>query len=565
MQILAPITLFVYNRPWHTQQTIEALRKNELASQSELFIYADGEKTPNDPKVAEVRAYIKTITGFKNITIIERDKSWGLADNIIDGVTTIVNNYGKIIVLEDDIVTSVGFLKYMNDALSVYENEEKVGCIHSWNYNFDKKHFIETTFFLKGADCWGWATWQRAWKLFNKNGQELLNEISSKKLEFEFNRKGTHDYVDMLKGYIKGSNNSWAIRWHASLFVKNIYCLQPSVAIVKNIGLDGSGTHCGINRFNQVTTDYINIKKLVIEESDVFFKFYKNINKEKEMKNNFKTKLKLFIPPIIFKIKNKLIKKQLDVKEENKYGWFGNYATWDEAKKDCTGYDSDIILQKVKTSLLKVKNGQAVYERDSVIFDKKEYSENLLTGLLQAASENDYKLNVLDFGGSLGSTYYQNKEFLKHLKQFSWNIVEQQNFVKEGKTYFEDDSLKFYYNIDDVIKDKTCNIILISNTLQYIEKPYLLIKKILKYNFKYIIFDTTAFLENNNDIITVQKVPPEIYNANYPAWFFNESKFLSFLKEEYNLINDFESFHTKPIMLNNKKAYWKGFIFKKKN
>ncbi len=276
--------------------------------------------------------------------------------------------------------------------------------------------------------------------------------------------------------------------------------------------------------------------------------------------------LKLFIPPVFIKIAKRLEKgKKATTITEKKSGWFGNYKTWQEAKADCTGYDTDNILQKVRTSLLKVKNGEAVYERDSVIFEKKEYSEELLKGLLKIASENNYKLNVLDFGGSLGSTYYQNKDFLEHLKGFSWNIVEQENFVKEGKRTFKDDTLNFYYNIDNCIKDKKINVLLLSNTLQYVENPYELLQNILKYNFEYIIFETTAFTEDKFEKLTIQIVPQEIYKASYPAWFLNEAKFLNFMKKEYTLIKSFDSFHTKPIILQDKKAYWEGFIFKIKN
>ncbi len=566
MKKLAPIILFVYNRPWHTQQTVEALLKNDLASQSELFIYADGAKQKNAPQVLEVRKYIKTIAGFKKITIIERDKNWGLADNIINGVTEIVNKYGEIIVMEDDIVASIGFLKYMNEALQMYKDKESVGCIHAWNYNLETR-YKESTFFLKGADCWGWATWKRAWKHFNSNGEELLQMVEKKNLIFDFNRRNTHQFYEMLKYQILGKNNSWAIRWHASLFVLNKYCLQPTKAIVKNIGLDNSGTHCGDTNIIQQPIDNIKLKNIIIIESDWFFKTYKKqfLNLPNKKLQLFKL-LKLFIPPIVLKIKNKLIRKEIKEKiKEEKYGWFGNYTSWDEAKKECTGYETDIILQKVKNTLLKVKTGVAVYERDSVIFDKKEYSENLLIGLLKAASENDYKLNVLDFGGSLGSTYYQNKDLLQHLKEFSWNIVEQENFVKEGKKTFENEVLKFYSNIDDCLKENKINVLILSSVLQYLENYEKYINNLLEYDFEYIIIDRTSFINKSKTRIAKQIVPEFIYKASYPIAFFSENKFLQQFKEKYTVEKDFFSFcdPQKYILDNTTHGYWKGFILKR--
>ena len=178
---LAPIVLFIYNRPWHTQQTVETLQKNELANESELFIYSDAAKNEQaSESVNAVREYIKTINGFKEITIILRDKNWGLADSIIDGVTKIVNEYGRIIVLEDDLVTSPYFLKFMNEGLTMYENEDKVASIHGYIYPIDN---LPNTFFIKGADCWGWATWKRAWDVFEPNGQKILDELKSSGLE----------------------------------------------------------------------------------------------------------------------------------------------------------------------------------------------------------------------------------------------------------------------------------------------------------------------------------------------------------------------------------------------
>lgn len=241
---LSPMVLFVYNRPWHTRQTIKALQKNELADRSDLFIYSDSPKNEQTEKaVKKVREYIHTIDGFKTITIREREKNLGLAGSIIDGVTAIVNEYGRLIVLEDDLVTSPFFLRYMNDALILYENEEKVISIHGYIYPLSEK--LPSTFFLRGADCWGWATWKRGWDLFEEDGQKLLNELEEKKLTrlLDFNR--TYNYTQMLRDQIAGKNDSWAVRWLVSAFLRERLTLYPGISLIRNIGLDGIGTHCG--------------------------------------------------------------------------------------------------------------------------------------------------------------------------------------------------------------------------------------------------------------------------------------------------------------------------------
>jgi hypothetical protein len=241
---LAPIVLFVYNRPWHTQKVLEALKKNELASESELYIYSDQGKNEDAREgVGEVRAYIEKIDGFKKVTIIKRKKNWGLADSIIDGVSTLVNEYGKIIVLEDDLVTSAYFLQFMNDALFMYKNEPKVASIHGYIYPIDN---LPNTFFIKGADCWGWATWKDKWDIFEPNGQKLFNELKSRKLEREADFNNSYGFTKMLKQQIKGKNNSWAIRWYMSAFLKDMLTLHPGKSYIQNIGNDNSGTHCGV-------------------------------------------------------------------------------------------------------------------------------------------------------------------------------------------------------------------------------------------------------------------------------------------------------------------------------
>ncbi len=237
-----PIALFVYNRPEHTKRTVEALQKNNLAQQSDLFVFSDGPKeTETGDVVYQTREYVKTIIGFKSVTIIESGINKGLANSIISGVTDIVNRFGKVIVLEDDLITSPYFLKYMNDGLDLYEKEEKVISIHG--YVYPAKGILPETFFLKNPGCWGWATWKRGWSLFQPDGKKLLDELEQKNLRKEFNFDDNYHYSKMLKNQIEGRNNSWAVRWYASAFLSNKLTLYPGTSLVNNFGFDGSGVH----------------------------------------------------------------------------------------------------------------------------------------------------------------------------------------------------------------------------------------------------------------------------------------------------------------------------------
>ena len=245
----APIVLFAYNRPDHLERTLGSLKKNIGASESRLFIYCDGPKPGEESSTQAVRDLAHRTEGFKEVTVFESSENRGLANSIISGVTEQVNRFGKVVVLEDDMVTSPHFLSFLNDGLKEYEHDDKVISIHG--YAYPTKKSLPENFFLRGSDCWGWATWKRGWDLFEADGQKLLDEILEKDLTYEFNLLGSYDYLTMLKNQIVGKNNSWAIRWHASAFLRDRLTLYSGQSLVENIGLDGSGTHCGVaDNFN---------------------------------------------------------------------------------------------------------------------------------------------------------------------------------------------------------------------------------------------------------------------------------------------------------------------------
>lgn len=241
---LAPILLFVYNRPEHLKRMVESLSRNPLADESELFVFSDAPKTEADEEnVAYVRRYVHAIGGFRKVTVVERDENWGLARSIIDGVTRLVNEYGRVIVLEDDLVVAPYFLQFMNDALEMYKDEPKVGHIQACDFTKDLS--LPETFLIKWTGSWGWATWDRAWKYFNPDGAALLKELEDRHLTYRFDFNGKYGYTRMLRRQIEGKNNSWAIRWNASLFLNDILSLNVGRSLVQNEGFDGSGTNCG--------------------------------------------------------------------------------------------------------------------------------------------------------------------------------------------------------------------------------------------------------------------------------------------------------------------------------
>jgi hypothetical protein len=240
---LAPVALFAYMRPDHLRITLSSLRANPEAPATHLTIFCDGPKRPEHAAGVEaVRSCADSLDGFASVTVVKREHNLGLAASIIDGVTRLAAAHGRVIVVEDDLALSRHFLRYMNDGLAVYADDEQVASIHGYCYPLGEA--LPETFFLRGADCWGWATWQRAWAHFRADGAALLADLEARRLTHEFDFDGQYGFARMLRAQIAARNDSWAIRWHASCYLDGLLTLYPGRSLVHNIGNDASGTHC---------------------------------------------------------------------------------------------------------------------------------------------------------------------------------------------------------------------------------------------------------------------------------------------------------------------------------
>lgn len=267
----APIALFTFSRPDHTRRTVEALLQNSLVSSHDLIIFSDAARSQDQQfAVDQVRSYLKTITGFRSITTHYRLRNFGLARSIIEGVTQVLSSHERIIVMEDDLVTSPHFLTYMNDALDRFADDDRVISVHGYVYPVNRP--LPEAFFLRGADCWGWATWRRGWHLFNADGQALLDQLLiNKELLRTFDFDGAFGYSSMLKDQVKGLNDSWAVRWYASAFLADKLTLYPGRSLVHNIGSDGSGTHHGVGMVHDVALSGspIDLSEVIVVPSGV--------------------------------------------------------------------------------------------------------------------------------------------------------------------------------------------------------------------------------------------------------------------------------------------------------
>jgi hypothetical protein len=283
--MLAPICLFTYNRLEETKHTVEALKNNYLAKESDLFIFSDGPKHKNGiSKIEDVREYIKRIDGFKSVTIIESKENKGLANSIIGGVTHIINKYEKVIVLEDDLITSPNFLDFMNQALDFYNNIENIQSINGFSLKINTSPINGDIYFQLRPFPWGWATWKKYWdvSIFNIDKIKKIIEDNFKILKI-YNDVCGNDMETMLKASISGKNNSWYVRWVFDHFINKRYSVFPIYSKVQNIGFADNATHCtGINIYrsendlkNERTFDLVSFHKNDKIFNNEFLKYFK--------------------------------------------------------------------------------------------------------------------------------------------------------------------------------------------------------------------------------------------------------------------------------------------------
>lgn len=296
---LAPVVITCFDRLDHLKRTIDSLLLNEQSKFTNVYIFQDGVKPDsNFAQHSEVYKYLKTINGFKKITINQRKANQGLALNITEAVSEVLTNYEQVIVLEDDICVSKVFLKFMNDALCFYQKKENIMCINGYVYPIKSSTYQEAslkTFFTRIPISWGWGTYRRAWKFYEKNVDNLLSQFSNKHI-YEFNFQNSNLFWNQVLANRNGKINSWAVFWYASIFKHSGLCLTPSHSLVQNIGHDGSGVHCAENNL---------FHHEALFENDQFI-FNEEIKESPEFKLELINFFKKSNPGIMSRVFNKL-------------------------------------------------------------------------------------------------------------------------------------------------------------------------------------------------------------------------------------------------------------------
>lgn len=562
------IVCFAYKRPIHLKACLEYLSKNIEAKNIPLVIYVDGSKNNKDKiKRDKVIKLAQKTKGFLSVTLIERNKNLGLYLSLTSGITEILHSYEKAIIIEDDILVSPYFLKYMIDALNLYKEEKDVVSIHG--YRPPIKYDFPETFFLRGADCWGWATWRDRWQLFRGDAQNMIKELEELGLTKKFNYLNSYDYSGMLNDKISGRNNSWAICWHSSCFLKNKLTLHPGQSLVQNIGLDNSGENCKPSKMmeSNVINRPIDLRKIKIIENKEIYKIYSRYYQSHKI--FLKSKISRFI--YIIKQKNfisifsnfiitkfnlsefilhfDIVKKKLISKKFIKYAYYlksiffksklnliGPFKNFETARNNSQGYEDAVILQKVKKAIIEVLENNKIWERDGTIFFTKKPKQRILEILKKYVKKETF---ILDIGGGLGGLYINNRELFNIKNDFY--ILEQENFVQCGRDISEKYKLpiKFITSID--MMKFTPNIVIFSSVLQYLPEVHNLIEEVKKLSPNYIIIDRTWFTNSKDKKWWVQRTK-NYYSktCSYPIRPINIELLLNHLSN-YKIIDNWQN------------------------
>lgn len=266
---LAPIALFAFRRPDHLRECLTALAACGGAADSDLIVFSDGPRDQGDvDAVGEVRALAHAAAGFATVRVVERERNLGLAASVVDGLERVLADHERVVVVEDDLVVSPDFLRYLNAGLDLYADEPTVASIHAYVYAVPEP--LPQSFFLRGADCWGWATWRRGWARFDPDGAALLARLRECGQERDFDFEGGYPYTAMLADQVAGRVDSWAVRWYASAYLAGMLTLYPGRSLVANIGQDGSGTHSTGSTSHVVTANRMDfpLERIAVVEDE---------------------------------------------------------------------------------------------------------------------------------------------------------------------------------------------------------------------------------------------------------------------------------------------------------
>jgi len=532
-----PVVLFAYARPAHLSRVLACLRENAVPL---IYAYADGAKGAADAvAVAATRALLRGID-WAEVRLVERPQNLGLGRNVLAGVTAVAAQHEAFIVWEDDLIAVPGTYAWLGAALAHYAGDKHVMSVTAWTHPRVTPCEIGDQPYLDArAECWVWGAWARAW-------QGMTEETAFQKMRAAAGCGVPPEaYGADLPAMAREEQrkNIWAVRWLYHHLQHGGLCVRPPWSMVEHIGFDPTATNAGAavgwaNPPLRPTPPVPTTWPEAVEHPECRQLWTEAAGRPpRSLGRGWRRVLRKAVPPALLA---PVVRRFFRVR------WEGNYPDWSAARAACSGYEAPQILDKVRTAAHLVRTGSAIYERDGVAFHEPPPWWPGTVLLREAAAARGGKLTVLDFGGSLGSLYFQIRAYLGDGRGLRWRVVEQPDFVAAGRREFQNEQLEFYPTVAEACAAGMPDVLLLASVLPYLPSPLATLSDLLKLGAARVIVDRTGFTREGRARLTVQRVPRSIYPASYPCWFLDRAEFLAQFASGHRLVDEYATPDTAP-------------------
>lgn len=530
---LVPVVLFAYARPAHLARVLACLRENKVPM---IYAFADEAKGAADAEqVAETRALLRGVD-WSEMRLTERTENLGLGRNVLAGVDEVAAKHEAFIVWEDDLICIPGTYDWICAALRHYADDLRVMSVSAWTHpRVTPPDVGDRPYFDARAECWVWGAWSRSW-----SGMSAETAVEKMRLAARRGISPGAYGADLPEqaGY-EQRRNVWAVRWLYHHLLHCGLCLRPPWSMVEHIGFDAMATNAAgsVQWLNPPLRRVppVPVRWPVPVENEQCQDLWLRANPGLSLVERGRRK----ILHVVRKLAKAMAPEPVRAWLRRHLGlrmFRGDYRTWAEAYARSGGYDGGHILEQAIVATRAVRNGYAAWERDTVLFHEECCNQPLLEALNMAAAAAGGKLSVLDFGGALGSTWWQHRRWLADLAEVRWSVVEQRGFVEAGRKEFTSGPLRFYETIEACFAVDHPTVVLLSSVLSYIPQPHALLAELATRECDWLIIDRTGLTANGRDRLTVQHVPESIYRASYPCWFFDRARLLASLPSCWQMV-----------------------------
>lgn len=545
---VVPVVLFAHARPLHLRQVLRSLQENRV---TRIIAYSDAARTPTEAtRVADVRRVLREVD-WADLTLVERTQNLGLGRNVRQGVGEVAARHPAFIVWEDDLVAIPGTYAWLCAALHAHANNPRIMSVTAWTHPRITPGDLRGRPYLDArAECWVWGAWSRSW-----SGME---SGSAREKQSRALRRGVAPdaYGADLPGMARDEarRNLWAVRWLYHHLEHGGLCLRPPHSLVEHIGFDAAATNAADalrwrNPPLRLTPPRSVIPANPAEHPDCRSLWTQATRDEKPLLPRLKRLARRVLPRAL-----------IDAYQQRfrRVRWEEDFSEWAEANRVATGYDLPAILDRVEHATRRVVEGISGFERDGVAFAYAPEPWPALPLLQHITNATGGPLHLIDFGGSLGSTYHPHRDVLQEIGSVRWSIIEQPAFVAAGRRSFQTDVLRFHETVADAVADagRLPDVVLLGSSLSYLPDPLSVLAELVALRPRLLLIERTLFSTTGPSRLTLQRVPSSIYRASYPCWFIDPERIMGLLSNSYRLVHDADDAAPPPEGARIRSLYW---------